>query len=134
VVATRSLQVLALAAMGLAACGSITPLRDGGTGSGGMAGTGSGTAGAGGGAAGAGGGAGRGGAGGGGRGGSGGGPDTNCTNDSDCVLYGPMIGDCCGTCQPKSLPQPGPVNCLVACPNPLKTCTCSAGLCTGGTN
>ena len=66
---------------------------------------------------------------GGGSGGVGGGGE--CNSDADCVLYPVNVGNCCGTCQPKSEPEPGTVSCLIACLTPLKSCSCVSHQCKG---
>jgi hypothetical protein len=104
----------------------------GGSGGGGTGGSGGGAGG--GGAGGAGGGAGRsggagGGSGGSGTGGAGGGGE--CKTNADCTLYAGAGSGCCGVCQAASAPTPPPVECLLACLTPLKTCGCVNNQCVG---
>jgi hypothetical protein len=121
--------------------------KGGATGSGGAGGKG-GVAG-GGGAGGKGGGAGSGGAGGkggvagsgaGGLGGGSGGPGgtgaggagvSECNSNGDCMLYAGAGSGCCGVCQPATDPAPPPIQCLLACLTPLKTCGCVNNQCVG---
>jgi hypothetical protein len=93
----------------------------GGTGGSGAGGTGSGTGGTG------------GGAGGSGAGGSGGGAGGSgeCKSNGDCMLYAGAGSGCCGVCQAASDPAPAPVECLLACLTPLKTCGCVNNQCVG---
>ena len=78
---------------------------------------------------------GSGGAGGGGMSGGGGagGAGGECQSNGECVLYPKYGGSCCGVCQPKSDPEPPPVQCLIACLNPLVTCGCVNQQCVGST-
>ena len=99
----------------------------GGGGKGGAAGKGG--AGGGGGKGGVGGaGGGSGGLGGGGAGGAG---ISECNSNGDCMLYAGAGSGCCGVCQPASDPAPPPVECLLACLTPLKTCGCVNNQCVG---
>jgi hypothetical protein len=54
---------------------------------------------------------------------------TACTTDSDCVLYPPYVGGCCGACRLKSEPMPPRITCIVACQNPYKSCLCVNKIC-----
>jgi hypothetical protein len=55
----------------------------------------------------------------------------DCVKDADCTLW-PMDGDsCCGSCTPAGSKRPVPIQCLVACANPLTGCLCKAGKCVG---
>ena len=76
-------------------------------------------------------GGGTGGAGGSGTGGAGGAGE--CKSNGDCMLYTGAGSSCCGVCQPKSDPAPPPVECLLACLNPLVTCGCTNQQCVGST-
>jgi hypothetical protein len=103
---------------------------------GGSAGGGRGGAGGGGGAgnggSGAGGGSGVGGGGAGGGSGAGGaGGAGECKTNADCMLYAGAGSGCCGVCQPAGDPAPPPVECLLACLTPLKTCGCVNNQCVG---
>lgn len=97
----------------------------GGAGSGGAGGSRGGAGGSGGGAGGGSGGAG-GGSGAGGAGGAG-----ECESNADCMLYAGAGSGCCGVCQAASDPAPPPVECLLACLTPLKTCGCVNNQCVG---
>ena len=97
----------------------------GGTG-GGRGGAGGSGGGAGSGAVGGGGGGGSGGSGAGGAGGAG-----ECKTNADCMLYAGAGSGCCGVCQPAGDPAPPPVECLLACLTPLKTCGCVSNQCVG---
>ena len=110
--------------------GGVAGSAGGAGGKGGVAGS-AGGAGGKGGVAGSGAGGGSGGVGGGGVGGGGVGGGGECNSDTDCVLYPVNVGNCCGTCQPKSEPEPGTVSCLIACLTPLKTCSCVSHQCKG---
>jgi hypothetical protein len=94
----------------------------GGSGSGGAGSGGSGAGGSGGGS----GGAGSGDSGAGGAGGAG-----ECKTNADCMLYAGAGSGCCGVCQPAGDPAPPPVECLLACLTPLKTCGCVNNQCVG---
>jgi hypothetical protein len=77
-------------------------------------------------------GGGAGGAGGGAGGGSGGaGGAGECKSNGDCTLYAGAGSGCCGVCQPADDPAPPPVECLLACLTPLKTCGCVNNQCVG---
>jgi hypothetical protein len=69
----------------------------------------------------------------GGAGAGGGGTGGQCQSNGDCVLYPKLGSGCCGVCQPKSDPQPPPVQCLIACLNPLVSCGCVNQQCVGST-
>ena len=56
-----------------------------------------------------------------------------CGAAKDCVLYPAGTGGCCGACVPKSQPTPSTVECLLPCLTPIKSCTCSSGMCTAST-
>jgi hypothetical protein len=88
----------------------------GGSGGGGTGGSGGGAGGSGGGA-------------GGGSGGAGGAGE--CKSNGDCMLYTGLGSGCCGVCQPKSAPTPPPIQCLIACLDPLVTCGCVNQKCVG---
>jgi hypothetical protein len=108
----------------------------GGSGGGGTGGSGGGTGGTGGGGTGGTGGGGAGGSGGGGAGGSGGGAGGvggggECQSNADCTLYAGAGAGCCGVCQAAKDPAPPPVECLLACLTPLKTCGCVNNQCVG---
>ena len=78
------------------------------------------------------GGGGTGGGGGGAGGGSGGaGGAGECKSNGDCMLYTGLGSGCCGVCQPKSDPTPAPIQCLIACLDPLVTCGCVSQKCVG---
>jgi hypothetical protein len=96
---------------------------------GGSAGGKGGAAGGGGGAAGGGGSAG--GTGTAGSGGAGGAGVSECKSTGDCMLYAGAGSGCCGVCQPASDPAPPPIQCLLACLTPLKTCGCVNNQCVG---
>jgi hypothetical protein len=70
---------------------------------------------------------------GGGAGGSGGGVGGGgeCRSNGDCMLYAGAGSGCCGICQAASDPAPPPVECLLACLTPLKTCGCVNTQCVG---
>ena len=107
--------------------GGIGAGGSGGGGKGGAGGSGAGAGGSGGGKGGAGGaGAGSGGSGTGGAGGAG-----ECKTNADCMLYSGAGSGCCGVCQAASDPAPAPVECLLACLTPLKTCGCVNNQCVG---
>ncbi len=99
---------------------------NGGGSGGGSGGAGGGSGGAGGGNGGAGGGNGGAGSGGTGVGGSG-----ECKTNADCTLYAGAGSGCCGVCQPATDPAPPPIECLLACLTPLKTCGCVNNQCVG---
>jgi hypothetical protein len=102
----------------------------GGAGAAGASGGGSGgVGGSRGGAGGGSGGAGAAGTSGGGSGGAGGAGE--CKTNADCMLYSGAGSGCCGVCQPASDPTPPPIECLLACLTPLKTCGCVSGQCVG---
>ena len=105
----------------------------GGGHAGGNGGAGGGNGGAGGGNGGAGGGNGGagGGSGGAGSGGTGAGGGGECKTNADCMLYTGAGSGCCGVCQPASDPAPPPIECLLACLTPLKTCGCVNNQCVG---
>ena len=114
--------------------------QDGGSGGGGASGGGAGgarggTGGAGTGGAGTGGagtgGTGTGGAGTGGAGTGGAGGAGECKSNGDCMLYSGAGSGCCGVCQAASSPAPPPIECLLACLTPLKTCGCVNNQCVG---
>jgi len=58
------------------------------------------------------------------------GTTATCTTDSDCVLYPPYVGGCCGACRGKGEPMPPRISCIVACQNPYKGCLCVNKTCT----
>jgi hypothetical protein len=69
-----------------------------------------------------------------GGGGSGaGGAGGECQSNGDCMLYPKLGSGCCGVCQPKSDPDPPPIQCLIACLNPLVSCGCVNHQCVGST-
>jgi len=47
------------------------------------------------------------------------------------MLYAGAGSGCCGVCQAASDPAPAPVECLLACLTPLKTCGCVNNQCVG---
>ena len=55
-----------------------------------------------------------------------------CNSNGDCTLYAGAGSGCCGVCQAASDPAPAPVECLLACLTPLKTCGCVNNQCVGG--
>jgi len=101
----------------------------GGGGKGGV--TGSGGAGGKGGVAGSGAGGIGGGSGGPGGAGAGGAGVSECNSNGDCMLYAGAGSGCCGVCQPAHDPAPPPIECLLACLTPLKTCGCVNNQCVG---
>ena len=103
----------------------------GGSGGGGLAGGGSGGVGTGSGGAGAGSGGAGSGSGGTGAGSGGVGGAGECTTNADCTLYTGAGSGCCGVCQPATDPAPPPIECLLACLTPLKTCGCVNNQCVG---
>ena len=56
---------------------------------------------------------------------------SECKTNADCMLYAGAGSGCCGVCQPASDPAPPPVECLLACLTPLKTCGCVNNQCVG---
>jgi hypothetical protein len=56
----------------------------------------------------------------------------SCMTDADCMLYPGAGNSCCGVCQLKSAGKPPMVACLIACRDPITTCSCLANQCTGG--
>jgi hypothetical protein len=98
----------------------------GNSGAGGTSGGSGGASGGSGGASGSSGGAGSGGSGTGGAGGAG-----ECKTNADCTLYTGAGSGCCGVCQPATDPAPPPIECLLACLTPLKTCGCVNNQCVG---
>ncbi|HET6281728.1 MAG TPA: Kazal-type serine protease inhibitor [Polyangia bacterium] len=58
-----------------------------------------------------------------------GGMSAMCTTDSDCVLYPPYVGGCCGACRVNGEPMPPRISCIVACQNPYKACLCVNNQC-----
>ncbi len=64
-------------------------------------------------------------------GGAGGAGVSECNSNGDCLLYAGAGSGCCGVCQPASAPAPPPVQCLLACLTPLKTCGCVNNQCVG---
>jgi hypothetical protein len=103
----------------------------GGGGAGGKGGVGGSGAGGKGGVAGSGAGGTAGGSGGGGGGGAGGAGVSECNSNGDCMLYAGAGSGCCGVCQPANDPAPPPIECLLACLTPLKTCGCVNNQCVG---
>ncbi len=103
----------------------------GGTGGGGTGGSGPGAGGSGGGGKGGATGGSSGGAGSGGNGTGGAAGGGECKTNADCTLYAGAGSGCCGVCQPASDPAPPPIECLLACLTPLKTCGCVNNQCVG---
>jgi len=54
-----------------------------------------------------------------------------CATNADCMLYTGAGSGCCGVCQPATDPAPPPIECLLACLTPLKTCGCVNNQCVG---
>jgi len=54
-----------------------------------------------------------------------------CKSNGDCMLYSGAGSGCCGVCQAASSPAPPPIECLLACLTPLKTCGCVNNQCVG---
>ena len=66
-----------------------------------------------------------------GSGGAGGAGVSECRSNGDCMLYAGAGSGCCGVCQPATDPAPPPIQCLLACLTPLKTCGCVNNQCVG---
>jgi hypothetical protein len=114
--------------MRMADARTVDASSHGGSGGGGAGVGGGGAGGARGGAGGGGGGAAGGGAG---AGGTGAGGAGECKSNEDCMLYSGAGSGCCGVCQAAKDPAPPPVECLLACLTPLKTCGCVNSQCVG---
>jgi hypothetical protein len=56
---------------------------------------------------------------------------SECNSNGDCMLYAGAGSGCCGVCQPATDPAPPPIQCLLACLTPLKTCGCVNNQCVG---